>query len=189
MPSNPSNIMNNDLAIGGNFGAVGNIVTAAGVGASNEVVSYTGLRIASGTPGSPTNGDLTITVVEQLVTLSTSGDTTTVTLPAGSLPAQSVIVGAALRVTTQITGATSTLLTLDVNPSFGPDEVIKCLTALGSTSQSAFPTGDSAPGNFPVYIVDVDTILLVLSGGGDNTPTAGAVRVVLYVASVGALTS
>jgi hypothetical protein len=186
MPATPSNILNTDLVIGGNFGATGNIVTAAGVGASDAIVSYTALQIASGTPGTPTGGDLTIKIIEQLVTLTVGVDTTTVTLPAGSLPLNSVIVGAALRVTTAITGATSNLLTLAVNQFTGPDLILDCLVPLGSTSQLVFP---GLPASFPVYITQADTILLVLSGGGDNEPTAGAVRVVLYVANVTALTS
>jgi len=186
MPATPANIINTDLAIGGNFGVVGNVVSAGGVGASDEIVSYTALQIASGTPGTPTGGDLTVKIVEQIVTLSTAGDTTTVTLPAGSLPLSAVIVGAALRVTTQITGATSNLLTLAVNQFTGPDPILDCLVPLGSTSQLVFP---GLPASFPVYITQADTILLVLSGGGDNQPTAGAVRVVLYVANVGTLTS
>jgi hypothetical protein len=186
MPATPSNILNTNLVIGGNFGATGNIVTAAGVGASDAIVSYDGLQISSGTPGVPTGSSLKVNVVEQVVTLSTSGDTTTATLPAGSLPLNSVIVGAALRVTTAITGATSNLLTLGVNAGTGPDPILDCLVALGSTSQLVFP---GLAASFPVYITQADTILLALSGGGDNTPTAGAARVVLYVANVTALTS
>jgi hypothetical protein len=56
----------------------------------------------------------------------------------------------------------------------------------GDVVQAAFP-GLS----FPVVVTGsgVDNFKLVLSGGVNNTPTAGAARVVLYVASVGALTS
>lgn len=189
MPSTPSNIINTNLAIGGNFGAVGNIVTAAGVGASDEFVSYAGLRIASGTPGNPTNGDLTIKIVEQLVTLSTSSATTTVTLPAGSIPQGAAFVGAALRITSAILGVDSNVLTLYINPLSGPDPLL----AKGSPFTEGAVVQGIFPGfSFPQFVtVDgVDNFSLVLSGVGvDNIPSSGTVRVVLYVASVGALTA
>lgn len=187
MPATPANIINTDLAIGGNFGAVGNIVTAGGVGASDEFVSYTGLRIASGTPGNPTNGDLTIKIVEQLVTLNTSGATTKVTLPAGSIPLESAFVGATLRINADVLGADSTTLTLSVNPLSGPNALLILSAPLttGATTRQVFP------GIFPVQVAadGVDSFDLVLSGGGDNIPSSGTVRVVLYVATIGALTA
>ena len=186
MPATPSNILNTDLVIGGNFGATGNIVTAGGVGASDALVSYDGLQISSGTPGVPTGSSLNVKIVEQVVTLSTSGDLTTATLPAGSLPLNSVIVGAALRVVTEITDVNSTVLNFGINPISGPDDLLICLVPLGSANQAIFP---GIAGTFPIYVSTADTILLQLSGGADNTPTAGAVRVVLYVANVTALTS
>lgn len=187
MPPNPSNIMNNDLAIGGNFGAVGNIVTAAGVGASNEVVSYTGLKIASGTPGNPTNGDLTITIVEQLVTLNTSSTTTTVTLPAGTLPLRAVFMGATMRVTADILTDCDTLTLTTLSPPFlVPLLLTTSPFTVGNTIEAAFP-GSNPPTR--IQPAGVDEFELRLSGGGGSPPTSGTVRVVLYVANVGALTS
>jgi hypothetical protein len=84
-------------------------------------------------------------------------------------------------VVTTITGITSTLGTLNVNPTAGPDFAgsIDTFTA-GYTEGGIAFTG--------VPVVDADVGEFVLSGGL-NVPSAGSIRVTLYFWRLTASTS
>ena len=98
-------------------------------------------------------------------TLATGGATTTITLASGTLPAGSALLGGSVRISTSIAGINSTEARLKVNSS------ADTLVELG-----AFTAGTTG---FTAGIVSVsvaDELTFVLSGGADNTPSAGAIK-------------
>ena len=174
--SNPNNIINQNLAIGGNLAVAGNMALTGGAVVVGDVIA-TG-RIGSGTAiglVTPTLGSFSLDFTEVLVTLNTTGATTTINFGTNGLPSGAALVGGSIRVVNAITGINSTTGTLNVNVTSGPDTagVIQAFTA-----------GTAEGGSPPAYIVidgaDADTGEFVLSGGGDNTPSAGSIRVTLY---------
>lgn len=102
-----------------------------------------------------------------LTSLDTGDASTVVTL---SIPAGALVIGAALKVTTEITGANSTTGTL-------------ALTGGSSTTLltiSAFTANTLGKGAVAAPTSATTEASFVLSGGGDDIPTAGAIRVVVY---------
>lgn len=101
-----------------------------------------------------------------LVPLDTGDDSTAITM---SIPAGALVIGAALKVTTGIAGVDSTTGTLALTGgSTATLGTISAFTAgtLGTFAASA-PTTGTTQASF------------TLSGGGDNIPSAGAVRLVI----------
>jgi hypothetical protein len=188
--ANPNNILNQNLVIGGNLGVVGNLAltgNAAIVGnlalTGNAAivgnVVTTGL-IASGTSlglVTPTLGTFSLDFTEVLVTLNTAGATTSINFGTNGLPGGASAVAASIRVVTAITGINSTTGTLNLNPTStsGPSPAgsISAFTA-GTTESGISPSGIS------IDSADADDGEFVLSGGGDNIPSAGSIQVTVY---------
>ena len=178
--SNPNNLLNQNLAIGGNLAVAGDVVITGNeiitgnVVTAGQIVSGTALKLVT-----PTLGTFSLDFTEVLVTLT--GATTNFSFGVGGLPVGALVVAASIRVVTTITGITSTLGTLNVNPTAGPNPAgsISTFTA-GYTEGGIAPTG--------ISIVDADAGTFVLSGGL-NVPSAGSIRVTLYFWRLTASTS
>ncbi len=174
--ANPNNVMNQNLAIGGNLAVTGNAAVTGDAVIVGDVVATD--RIASGTAiglVTPTLGTFSLDFTEVLVTLSTTGATTAINLGAGGLPAGASAIATSIRVVTNITGINSTDGTLNLNPTTGPSPAgnITAFTA-GTTESGVSPTGITIDG------ADANTAEFVLSGGADNTPSGGSIRVTVY---------
>ena len=179
--SNPTNLINQNLVIGGNLGVVGNLAVD-GVTAAIGNVAVVGNVLATGQIGSgtaigvvtPTAGFYKLDYVEQLVTLATGVPTTTITFPTGSLPAGVSAVAATVYVVSSITGLIGTTAgTLILNPTSA---------ATPTAAISTFVAGDKGQLLAPAFlqIVDADTAEFTLSGGVDNNPSGGSIRVAIY---------
>jgi hypothetical protein len=181
--SNPTNLLNQNLVIGGNLAVDGDVVITGNenitgnVVTAGQIVSGTALKLVT-----PTLGTFSLDFTEVLVTLDTTGDTTTFSFGVGGLPAGALGVASSIRVVTTITGITSTLGTLNVNPTAGANYAGSI-----STFTAGYTEGGIAPASVPV--VDADAGQFVLSGGGDNTPSGGSIRVTLYFWRLTASTS
>jgi hypothetical protein len=180
--SNPANLLNQNLAIGGNLAVAGDVVITGNENITGDMVAAG--RVVSGNAFgliTPTLGRLALDYTEVLVTLDTTGDTTNISFGVGGLPVGALGFAASIRVVTAITGITSTLGTLNVNPTAGPNQAgsISAFTA-GYTEGGIAPTG--------VPVVDADVGTFVLSGGL-NVPSAGSIRVTLYFWRLTASTS
>ena len=122
----------------------------------------------------------------EAVTLSTSGATTDTTM---QIPANSFILGVDVRCTTTVAGTTST--GLDVGDATTSTRFISQAgltttnTAVGLNHlQGSVATDATGP-----IVTAATAIRLTLSGGGDNTPSAGAYRVTVRYINFGAATS
>jgi hypothetical protein len=177
--ANPNNILNQNLAIGGDLAVIGNSVVTGNVVATGRVASGTAIGVVT-----PTLGSFVLDFTEVLVTLDTTGDTTAINFGTSGLPAGALAVSTSIRVVSTITGINSTTGTLNLNPTTGPSPagIISAFTA-GSTEAGIAASGISIDG------ADADTGEFVLSGGGDNTPTGGSIRVTVYFWRVSAPTS
>lgn len=178
--ADPNNILNQNLTLGGNLDVLGNtaldgnlVITGnenitGDVTAAGQVVSGAAIGLVT-----PTLGTLLLDYTEVLVPLDTTGDTTAFSFGAGGLPAFALVVAGSIRVVTTIAGIDSTTGTLDLNPTAGPNPAgtISAFTA-GTAESGVLPSG--------IAIVDANTAEFVLSGGGDNIPSAGSIRVTLY---------
>lgn len=183
--SNPNNLINQNLAIGGNLAVAGNAAVTGNVAIVGNIVATD--RIASGSAiglVTPTLGSFALDFTEVLVTLSTTGATTAINFGTNGLPAGALAVATSIRVVDAITGINSTDGTLNLNPTTGPSPAgtINAFTA-GSTEGGIAPTGIAIDG------ADADDGTFVLSGGADNTPSAGSIRVTVYFWRVAAPTS
>lgn len=183
--ANPNNLINQNLAIGGNLAVAGNAAVTGNVAIVGNIVATD--QIASGTAIgliTPTLGTFSLDFTEVLVTLNTTGAATTINFGTNGLPGGVAVVGGSIRVVSAITGINSTDGTLTLNNS-----------GAGDTAGviNAFTAGTTEAGCPPAYIVvagvDADTAVFTLSGGGDNTPSAGSIRVTLYFWRVTAPTS
>lgn len=110
-------------------------------------------------------------------TLSTSGATSDTTI---QLPANSIILGVTARITTTISGVDST--TLQVGDSttaarFGSTGTLTAGTTIAGLSHMQGGITTDATG--PVQVIAA-AVRLTLTGGADNTPSAGAVRVTIH---------
>jgi len=185
MPATPSNIINTDLDIGGDFFASGSIGSSGDMASTGNIFAADSVGLLTANLSS-----YRINAVESGVVNVDAGATATgIVFPAGSVPTGALVVGAALRVITQIV-VDSLTMTFAVNPNGGPDTLI-AFTKLAGQSYAAGLTGTvvtnpgitigSGVGPPP----DPDFAGLLFSGGATNTPAAGGqFRVVLYVATV-----
>lgn len=186
MPATPSNLINTDLDIGGSFFATGNIGCSGDMASTGSVVASDSLALVTANLSS-----YRISAIETgVITLDTTSFLTGITLPAGSLPSGSVVVGGALLVVDEVV-VDSTTMDLAVNPSLAPAvDVLVSFTKLVADPYAAGLSG-GVPSNPGVTILsgvgpptDADFCGIVFSGGATDTPSAGSVRVVLYVATV-----
>jgi hypothetical protein len=182
--SNPANLLNQNLAIGGNLAVAGDVVITGNenitgnVVTAGQIVSGTALKLVT-----PTLGTFSLDFTEVLVTLDTTSDTTAFSFGVGGLPVGALVVAGSIRVVTAITGIDSTLGTLNVNPTAGPNQAGSI-----STFTAGYTEGGIAPTGIP--IVDADAGTFVLSGAGvDDVPSAGSIRVTLYFWRLTASTS
>ena len=124
--------------------------------------------------------------ITELVTLSTVGATTDTTI---QIPANSLVLGVTVRVTTTIAGIDSTLLQIGDATTAARFGSIAAFTA-GTTGvglnhlQGGISTDAAGP-----ILTSATAVRLTLSGGADNTPSAGAVRVTIHYISLTAPTS
>ena len=122
----------------------------------------------------------------ELVTLSTVGATTDTTI---QIPANSLVLGVTVRVTTTIAGIDSTSLQIGDATTSDRFGSIAAFTA-GTTGvglnhlQGGISTDAAGP-----IVTSATAVRLTLAGGADNTPTAGAVRVTIHYISLTAPTS
>lgn len=125
-------------------------------------------------------------MLSELVTLSTAGATTDTTI---QIPANSLVLGVTVRVTTGITGIDSTALEIGDATTANRFGSIAAFTA-GTTGvglnhlQGGISTDAAGP-----IVTSATAVRLTLSGGTDNTPSAGAVRVTIHYISLTAPTS
>ena len=177
--ADPNNILNQNLGLGGNLSLGGNLAVLGDTALDGDVV-ITGDTVAAGPVVSgnafrlitPTLGSLSLDYTEVLVTLT--GATTTFSFGASGLPAGALAFASSIRVVTTITGITSTLGTLNLNPITGSSFAgsINAFTA-GTTASSIGPSGTV------INSADADAGAFVLSGGL-NVPSAGSIRVTVY---------
>jgi hypothetical protein len=126
--ADPNNILNQNLTLGGNLAVLGDTALDGDVVITGNE-NITGDMVAAGRVVSgnafglitPTLGRLSLDYTEVLVTLT--GATTTFSFGASGLPAEALVIATSIRVVTAITGITSTLGTLNVNPTTGPSPV------------------------------------------------------------------
>jgi hypothetical protein len=134
----------------------------------------------------PNGGQQTRGTLTENVTLDTNGATTDPTI---QIPANSLVLGVTVRVTTGITGIDSTAL-----------EIGDATTAARFGSIAAFPAGTTGVGLNHLQggistdaagpiVTSATAVRLTLSGGTDDTPSAGAVRVTIHYLSLTAPTS
>lgn len=126
-------------------------------------------------------GESTGALIEQVydsgtVDLETGGAATAI---AAAIPVGAVILGVALEVVDAITGIDSTAGTLAFTG--GNTDTVGAIAAFtaGTTVQRAVSGSEVAS--------SVAGLAFTLSGGSDNTPTAGSIRVVVHYATVNAL--
>lgn len=125
-------------------------------------------------------------MLSELVTLSTVGATTDTTM---TIPANSLVLGVTVRVTTGITGINSTSLQVGDATTAARFGSISAFTA-GTTGvglnhlQGGISTDAAGP-----IVTSATAVRLTLAGGADNTPSAGAVRVTIHYISLTAPTS
>lgn len=120
---------------------------------------------------------LEVNSVSENTTLSTSGATTDTVI---QIPANSFIVSVTGRITTSIAGVDSTTLQLgdaNVAARFGSTGTLTAGTTIVGLNhlQGSVSTDNAGP-----VQVSAASIRLTLTGGADNTPSAGAVRVTVH---------
>lgn len=134
----------------------------------------------------PNGGHNRMGLIAENVTLSTAGATTDTTI---QIPANSLVLGVTVRVTTGITGIDSTALQVGDATTAARFGSIAAFTA-GTTGvglnhlQGGISTDAAGP-----IVTSATAIRLTLSGGADNTPSAGAVRVTIHYIALTAPTS
>jgi len=121
-----------------------------------------------------------LAALSENVTLSTAGATTDSTI---DLPAGSVVLSVVARITTTIAGVDSTTLSIG-DPTtaarFGTTGALTAGTTVVGITQMNGNITTTAAGPTQAATAKVR---LTLSGGADNTPSAGAVRVsIVYIA-------
>lgn len=137
----------------------------------------------------PANGgDYSIASIDSgLVSLSTIGATTVVTM---NVPALSVLIGTACKVTTSIAGVSAAAVTITVDYSGGSTLAATPNLVTGGDGNVAAGTQvkdlyDAADVN--VVGGSVADLSILIAGGVDNTPSAGAVRCLATYATLSAL--
>lgn len=147
-------------------------VSDAGAVTLAGALSAVGLAAGAGTASIASSNGATFTLQTFVgtATLATGGATTTITLASGTLPAGSMVLGSGVRITTTIAGVNSTDGQLMVN---GSTDFIGFV--------SAFTAGTSTGACRAVAVQTADELTFVLSGGADNTPSAGAIKYAVLV--------
>lgn len=113
-----------------------------------------------------------------IVTLSTTGATTTV-----GLTPNAVVMSAAIRVSTQVDGLDAADHHIQLGVAGTTDKYVDVAEGAANAYISV-----NKKGNFtfnPAYDKETNALILTITGGADQTPTAGAVEVeVIYLAGV-----
>lgn len=169
--ADPNNKLNQNLDLGGTLSAAAVAATSVFARTLNGLITQHGAGFG-------------FAAIEVAATLDTTGDTTTIEpplLPAGALPAGAIVWGASVIVTTTVAGVNSTDLDVQITGDQGGGAAATSVANL----TGPFAADDSAAQNLfpPLSVTVADTILVVLSksgGGGDNTPSAGAVRIAVF---------
>lgn len=177
--SNPTNLLNQNLTLGGDLEVVGDTTLTNVAVSGDETVAgdtITAGRVVSGTAMglvTPTLGTLSFDYTEVLVPLNTTGATTAIDFGVNGLPVGVLGLGAAIRVVNPITGVNSTTGTLNINPTTSPAPAAVI---------TSFTAGVVTAGLAPVLVIvsDANVATFVLSGGVDNTPSGGSIRVTVY---------
>jgi hypothetical protein len=134
----------------------------------------------------PNGGQQTRGTLTENVTLDIGNTWTNTTI---QIPANSLVLGVTVRVTTTITGIDSTSLQIGDATTAARFGSIAAFTA-GTTGvglnhlQGGISTDAAGP-----IVTSATAVRLTLAGGADNTPTAGAVRVTIHYISLTASTS
>lgn len=128
----------------------------------------------------------TLQTTSENTTLSTSGATTDSAI---DLPANSIILSVSARVTTTIAGVDSTLFEIGDPTTAGRFGSTATLTS-GATivGLNQMQGGISTDATGPVQVTTAK-VRFTLSGGGDNTPSAGVVRITIHYITITAPTS
>jgi hypothetical protein len=134
----------------------------------------------------PNGGQQTRGTLTENVTLDIGNTWTDTTI---QIPANSLVLGVTVRVTTGITGIDSTSLQIGDSTTAARFGSIAAFTA-GTTGvglnhlQGGISTDAAGP-----IVTSATAVRLTLAGGTDNTPSAGAVRVTIHYISLTAPTS
>jgi len=126
-------------------------------------------------------------MLSELVQINTVGSSTTDTTM--TIPANSLVLGVTVRVTTTITGIDSTALEIGDATTAARFGSIAAFTA-GTTGVGLnhLQGGISTDATGPI-VTSATAVRLTLSGGTDNAASAGAVRVTIHYISLTAPTS
>jgi len=126
-------------------------------------------------------------MLSELVQINTVGSSTTDTTM--TIPANSLVLGVTVRVTTTITGIDSTALEIGDATTADRFGSIAAFTA-GTTGVGLnhLQGGISTDATGPI-VTSATAVRLTLSGGTDNAASAGAVRVTIHYISLTAPTS
>ncbi len=126
-------------------------------------------------------GVMTFVVNEELITLDTGGPTTDST--ADLLPANALILGVCARVTTTITGVTAAVSGWRLGDTTTSNRFSQTNTTLtaGTTTVGLehLKGGVSTDATGPTQTAAAK-LRVTMTGGADNIPTAGAIRVHVY---------
>jgi len=142
-------------------------VSDAGAVTLGGALSAVGLAAGTGSLALTSSNGATFTLqtIAGSATLATGGATTTITLASGTLPQGALVLGSGVRVTTTIAGVDSTDAQLMANSSVDAVGFVSTLTA-----------GTSTGACNAVTVTVANQLTFVLSGGSDNTPSAGAIK-------------
>lgn len=111
-------------------------------------------------------------------------DAAATTLASGVIPAGARVLGATFAVGTAIAGIDSTTGTLTVDDEDATEVTFSTISAFtAGTSQSNLTNEQSGD----IILDKVADIVFTLSGGADNTPSAGTVRAIVWYESIDGL--
>lgn len=146
-------------------------VSDAGAVSAAGALSAVGLGTGTGalTLTASNGATLQLKSISGTATLATGGATTTITLASGTLPAGSAVVAGSVRISTSIAGINSTEARLKLNGS--ADTLVEL---------AAFTSGTTGFTAGIISVSTADEATFVLSGGADNTPSAGAVKYAIF---------
>lgn len=115
-----------------------------------------------------------------ITAVATGGAATTITL---SIPSGEAVVAYAFAVTTTIADIDSTTGTLEFTGG-STANIGTVSTFTSGTVKDSILSGS----NYPVVLTDVTNATFTLSGGADNTPSAGAIRLVVFTEAITSIT-
>lgn len=136
-------------------------LSAVGLAAGSGNLTSSGSLVLTSSNGAT----FTVKTIAGSATLATGGATTTITLASGALPAGSAVLGGSVRISTSIAGIDSTEGRLKLNAS--ADTLVEL---------AAFTAGTTGFTAGVISVSTADEVTFVLSGGADNTPSAGAIK-------------